>query len=333
MELYGIPQGVSAVYTYKGIRLTWDDLPSCSYYTVYLNLENDPVNGTYKLVSSVIDTPNEYVIQNNLVRERTIFPYIKILGYKNTPSLHFSFSNNTNGNIDVYTNGIDLSNITKVRIYSPDLHDLTIDSVTPETNGYTLLHSPDNVPDYPTGGELLIVEPPLGTAAEYSPFTVRYKPRKVAIEIARRLDVLFKARYKDAALVQVWHRRRHGEHCTCWDKYEGAVTNPNCELCYGVGFKGGYVGPEEMYITYGVEARNGGYNSFGEQLNVHDTLVTGIGNMDAYVMPNDIIIDALGNRYTVTSVSYSSIDKSVIVSQRLGLQKLPRNDIVYKLGS
>lgn len=235
MQFYSLPSGVNAQYTYKGIRLTWDDLSTCNFYTLYLNLENDPKNGEYKAISPVIDTPNTYTIENNLFRERQIVPYIKIYGFTDNPEYENVTVDSANKIITMASPGT-VPNINIVHVYAnTGYQNIVVTSV--ENDGTTLtLHTDDTVTDMSDAS--MYIADPIEPTDSYGPFTVRLQPRKFAIEIARRLDVLFKARYKDAAKVYVYHRRKHGERCTCWDEYEDAVADSNCPICYGVGYKG-----------------------------------------------------------------------------------------------
>lgn len=332
MKFYEIPGNVSLSYTYKGLRLNWTDISSANYYVVLLNTNNDPVNGAYNPLEKVIDTPNEYTIVNNLLREPKLIPYIKINGYTN--DISHTITNVVSLTKTITVSGEhDFSTSNKLIIYESTANDNVYTIVSSIINvGSTDIVVEESVEDG-NDGRLFISDPLTTADITIGPFTVRIKPRPEAREIARRLDIIFKARYGDSCKVRIWHRRTHGEKCTtCWDVYENVSKDVDCLICYGTGYKGGYVGPEEMYVTNIKKSINGVYDSRGNKTANNDNLLRGIGNMDAYVVPNDIIIDNLGQRYLVVSVTYTSIDKTVITSQALTLQQLSANDIAYKLG-
>jgi len=141
-------------------------------------------------------------------------------------------------------------------------------------------------------------------------------------------------------LVRVFKRRRNGEPCPrCLKsvgheplfeelKTEQALqVDPNCTVCFGTGYKGGYYKPIETWANY--------YQPQQVQADVFDTIrfeqtMLVLGNYPLLERDDVIVAPTLGRVFRVSSVQGSEY-KGVVVNQLVQAQSVEAGSVLYKL--
>ena len=148
----------------------------------------------------------------------------------------------------------------------------------------------------------------------------------VLLEIARRdkigLENVLKSQF---TLLKLKHT---GTLCSCYDETLGRKGIPgDCLVCYNTNYVGGYYYPYRIYGTLGAWGENVSISpSGGQKEAITGFLTTFFPELNV----NDVIVDALNNRWRVVAYATSRSDSS-IVKQRVQVAMVDRNDPVYQL--
>lgn len=131
--------------------------------------------------------------------------------------------------------------------------------------------------------------------------------------------------------VKLLIKRRSGTRCTsCWDPELMEVTKSSCVDCYSVGYAGGYLPPEDIYISF----TEPGFLTKFDIADVRDTqqaVTQAWCSNYPLVLPGDIIVDEFNRRFIIIQVQPTTKSGQIYLRQLLQLQLLPPTDVVYKL--
>ncbi len=126
----------------------------------------------------------------------------------------------------------------------------------------------------------------------------------------------------------VFKKRTFGQRCpACFNSIIGAVTTPNCEVCWGTGFAGGYHRPIKIWGQ-----------SFSDDVQMvrtpQDQSAPSYGTFTGPPSPDitigDIIVDSRGKRFSVVQLG-GSTRLGVTVRQTAQLSPIERSQIVHKI--
>jgi hypothetical protein len=148
-------------------------------------------------------------------------------------------------------------------------------------------------------------------------------------DIMRR--VVLEQRYLAGVCTQLWSKAAWGAKCTeCRDPVSGAVTNADCEKCFGTGRQPAYHGPYEVYMTFSPQQRDKKQKADGPaQIYSRQVRMVGFPAMK----DDDIIVDPEdGKRYIVDGVVHQTEIRKVPVVQTAIAHELPTSDAAYRLG-
>ncbi len=131
--------------------------------------------------------------------------------------------------------------------------------------------------------------------------------------------------------VKLLMKRRTGTRCTsCWDEDLMEVTKSSCTSCYSTGYAGGYLPPEDIYVSF----TEPGFITRMDTVDIKD-VQQGVtqawcGNYPL-ILPGDIIIDEFNRRFIIMQVQPTTKSGRIYLRQLLQVQLLPPTDIIYKM--
>lgn len=132
---------------------------------------------------------------------------------------------------------------------------------------------------------------------------------------------------KDMILLK---KKRFGEVCSCYDPIRRRSDSTFCDICYGAKYVGGYYGP------YYIKSNFANASSYSERFSYSDVseesspIQFWTSNFP-FIQIGDIIVHSNENvRYIVTSCQ-PSMKGFYLIRQTVQVQKLPKNNIVYKV--
>jgi hypothetical protein len=147
-------------------------------------------------------------------------------------------------------------------------------------------------------------------------------------DIMRR--VVLEQAYLAGVCVKIYVKAAWGAPCNdCRDPISGAVTNPDCQKCFGTGRAPGYHGPYEVYGTFGTQSRDKQQKKDGPKQQYTRTLrLVGF----PAIKDDDIVVDPSDDkRYIVDGVQHETEIRKIPVVQRANVHELPTSDPAYKL--
>jgi len=171
------------------------------------------------------------------------------------------------------------------------------------------------------------------TAVEqvFGPEYLRARPDRIALEIQRREQLLFREFAGRKALL--YPRLSFGQRCrTCWDQGPRGNTisrarQQNCPVCYDSTYVGGFSTPSLIYIQIDPSVEHVQRLDVAERAPVDTT-----ARLSSFppVKAKDMIVEAENRRWQVERVN-STRKLGAVVRQELTLHEIPRGDIRYKV--
>lgn len=163
----------------------------------------------------------------------------------------------------------------------------------------------------------------------YSDSPVRrleHDPDHIALEMIRKKNLFLLARGGIAGAVVP--RKSWGAKCSrCYNYERGLPEDPDCPICYGTGFTGGYLNPVLIPMLFN-PPRMAIVNA-GLKYEPHQIYVELANWPIAY--PHDVVVDRVMNiRYRIDQVTPTS-HRMHIVSQVAMLLRVDENDVLYDL--
>lgn len=131
----------------------------------------------------------------------------------------------------------------------------------------------------------------------------------------------------DGELFDLYKRKLEGERCSCWDSERGSASNPNCDICYGTGFVGGYDPVYQLYIRQ--KPANNNLSREGRGLTIKNS--TGAWTIcDIQIRDRDLLINPQGIMFRVTMANTDHA-AGYLFHQELAMEEVETNDPIYKL--
>ena len=151
-------------------------------------------------------------------------------------------------------------------------------------------------------------------------------PDKVIKTILRQKELVLK-RFVGNPFYYI-KRRTWGVHCNlCWDSTLNRATDPNCPVCKGTGWVGGYFKPIKFLANVNASPKWNQVQIFGLWKD---------GDLMLYTLnypllyPQDVVVDNIGNRWKIVQVR--SIRKNnFIIEQQAHMTLIQPDDEIYKI--
>jgi hypothetical protein len=128
-------------------------------------------------------------------------------------------------------------------------------------------------------------------------------------------------------LFDLYTRKYEGTRCKCWSESHGQAGNPDCTICYGTGFVGGFEPMFQLYVrlkpaetSLDITPQEFTYNNLPGAWTISTVQIK---NRDLLIGPDGII-------YSVLS-SYVNQAAGYLFHQELKLKELDPNDPLYKM--
>jgi len=128
----------------------------------------------------------------------------------------------------------------------------------------------------------------------------------------------------------IYEPLRWGQRCpVCWDEEAHRRTNPDCEVCYGTGFSGGYFPPQIVWVAL--------INPLNQQYRLTNPKLTTTNTQEMYLPPNPKVYPQTIIRSPSLNMNYRVISVQLItrfgeaVIQQITAEELAHDDISYKL--
>ncbi len=132
--------------------------------------------------------------------------------------------------------------------------------------------------------------------------------------------------------VKLWSKAGWGAPCQeCRDPISGAVTDADCEECFGTGRRPAYHGPYEVCATFTPQRRDKRQKKDGPaQIYTRGVRMVGFPTMK----DDDIIVDSADDkRYIIDGVEHQTEIRKIPVVQSATAHLLPTSDAAYRLGA
>lgn len=122
--------------------------------------------------------------------------------------------------------------------------------------------------------------------------------------------------------------KSYGTYCpNCFDPTLQLNVNPNCPVCFGTSFVGGYYTPYTFRGQVSYAPPRSVITTFGQWMDLDSVLYT---TNKPIITPSDIILDPFGKRWNV--VTKRTINKALfILEQQLQLRQLESGSIIYSV--
>jgi hypothetical protein len=143
--------------------------------------------------------------------------------------------------------------------------------------------------------------------------------------------IVLEQQYLAGVCIKLYSKAAWGAPCTdCRDPISGAITNPDCDQCFGTGRAPGYHGPYEIYGTFSAQQRDKSQKPDGPaQQYTRQLRLVGF----PAVKDDDIVVDpADDKRYIVDGVQHETEIRKIPVVQRANVHELPTSDPAFKIG-
>jgi len=127
--------------------------------------------------------------------------------------------------------------------------------------------------------------------------------------------------------VKLYFRPWFGERCECWEERGRNQARLDCKICYGTGFKSGYLGPIDILIAPPDTEKNLELTDLGLSLNWVISTWTG---PTPEINQRDLIIDKDNRRFTIGPVNKKSC-RGMILQQHFDISLLDETDIRYEI--
>jgi hypothetical protein len=170
-----------------------------------------------------------------------------------------------------------------------------------------------------------------GESIEFGPEWLRAEPDRIALEVARREQLLFREFAGRKAVL--FPALTSGERCgNCFyvaesGNYTGRPHQQSCQSCFDTSFVGGYAKPIIIHIQFDPSTQMVQRSDLNERAQVDST-----ARMSSYppVKPKDMLVDAENKRWQVETVTPTR-KLGAIVRQELRVHQIPTADVRYRI--
>lgn len=166
-----------------------------------------------------------------------------------------------------------------------------------------------------------------GREREYGPEWVQAEPDRIALEIRRREDLLF--REFNGNTVFLYPQLTFGQRCRhCWDigprgNYIGRATQQNCSTCFDTTFVGGFAKPMSIFVQIDPAPEMNQRTDLKE----HQFIQTSARcTFFPPLKHKDMLVEAENKRWLVEKVSFTEKHRAKI-RQELVLREYAKDDI------
>jgi len=164
-----------------------------------------------------------------------------------------------------------------------------------------------------------------GDAVETDPVTREPEPDRIALELRRHMQLLF----REFAGRRCWVLpvRTFGQRCECWNNVMKQRRAAGCRLCFDTGFVRGYHSPIETWMDIDPSPKSEQTTNVGAQQQSNTT-----GKFGHYpsLKPRDIIIEPENRRWRVGDpVQIEHLRARVW--QQFKLHEIPLTDVEYAI--
>ena len=127
-------------------------------------------------------------------------------------------------------------------------------------------------------------------------------------------------------LFDLYQRKYSGERCPqCYDPVHGRATSPDCAVCYGTGFVGGYTPAFQLYVRLKPTST---VLNVGPQMYVNENSPGAWTITDVKIVNRDLLIGPTGTMYEVLS-SHVNQAGGYLFHTELQLRALDPKDKLY----
>jgi hypothetical protein len=164
--------------------------------------------------------------------------------------------------------------------------------------------------------------------AAYDPFTSFSAPTwnqqaYILKEFIRRKFIIMG---RTGEQVKYFIRKVAGSRCSCWDPIRNSVTDPNCTLCFGTTYQGGYVRIDTTMRVLGSQEQRS-----RKELGIEITnQPAGWTIVYPIMAPQDILVRKNNLRYRITTVT-PTINSGVLTEQGFTMKELEPRTIEFLL--
>lgn len=132
----------------------------------------------------------------------------------------------------------------------------------------------------------------------------------------------------DAVLMDLYIRKTDGEKCSrCWDDVRGQSANPNCPICFGTTFVGGYEPVFQIYVRQKPASQQLDLSSQGYIINS----TPGAWTISSIQLRNrDLLINPEGRMFSITT-SQINHAAGYMFHQELQMKEIDPTDIRYNI--
>lgn len=132
----------------------------------------------------------------------------------------------------------------------------------------------------------------------------------------------------DSVLMDLYTRKTDGERChKCWDDIRGQSANPNCDICFGTTFIGGYEPVFQIYVRQKPASQQLDLSSQGYIINSNP----GAWTISSVQLRNrDILINPEGRMFSITT-SQINHAAGYFFHQELQMKEIDPTDIRYNI--
>lgn len=177
--------------------------------------------------------------------------------------------------------------------------------------------------------QIKIIHRPTGKTEEFGPQWLQAQPDRIAMEIVRRENVLF----KEFAGRRVFHfpQLSFGQRCKhCWDRGPRGNTiarsvQQNCATCFDTTYVGGFAAPMGINVQIDPSPIAPQKTDLKEHQFIMTTART---TVFPPIQPKDMLVESENRRWQVQSVSFTEKNRTKI-RQEIKMRELPRDDIKY----
>lgn len=132
----------------------------------------------------------------------------------------------------------------------------------------------------------------------------------------------------DGVLMDLYIRKTDGEKCSrCWDDVRGQSANPNCPICFGTTFVGGYEPVFQIYVRQKPASQQLDLSSQGYIINSNPGAWT-ISSVQ--IRNRDLLINPEGRMFSVTT-SQINHAAGYMFHQELQMKEIDPTDIRYNI--
>lgn len=132
----------------------------------------------------------------------------------------------------------------------------------------------------------------------------------------------------DSVLMDLYIRKTEGERCPkCWDDIRGQSANPNCDICFGTTFIGGYEPVFQIYVRQKPASQQLDLSSQGYIVNSNP----GAWTISSIQLRNrDILINPEGRMFSIIT-SQINHAAGYMFHQELQMKEIDPTDVRYNI--